>query len=151
MQILQDIVTAVRNLRCDMALDHKLQLAGALYSTGAAAAVARAQREAVERLANVKLEVFEEAPPAAAGALRSTTGFDLVLEVPAAQTEIQRKRLEKEIEQLEKVIANSRRQLADETFLARAPETVVNSIRQKLAGYEDQLEKSRSALAALTR
>ena len=151
MQILQDIVTAVRNLRGDMALDPKLQLAGALYSTGAAAAVARAQREAVERLANVKLEVFEEAPPAAAGALRSTTGFDLVLEVPAAQTEIQRKRLEKEIEQLEKVIANSRRQLADETFLARAPETVVNSIRQKLAGYEDQLEKSRSALAALTR
>ena len=62
---------------------------------------------------------------------------------------MQRKRLEKEIEQLDKVIANSQRQLADQEFLARAPEHVVNSIRQKLAEYEAQLEKSRSALAAL--
>jgi hypothetical protein len=33
--------------------------------------------------------------------------------------------------------------------VARAPEQVVNGIRQKLAEYEAQLEKSREALAAL--
>ena len=56
----------------------------------------------------------------------------------------QRKRLEKELEQLEKNIANSERQLADETFLSRAPAQVVESIRTKLAEYEAQLEKIRS-------
>jgi valyl-tRNA synthetase len=85
----------------------------------------------------------------AAGVKRSTSGFDLVLDVPAAQAEILRKRLEKENEQLEKNIANSNRQLADETFLARAPEHVVESIRQKLAGYEDQLKKNRATLDGL--
>jgi valyl-tRNA synthetase len=80
---------------------------------------------------------------------RSAAGFDLVLDVPAAQTEILRKRLEKENEQLEKNIANAERQLADETFLARAPAPVVESIRQKLTGYKAQLEKNRATLEGL--
>jgi valyl-tRNA synthetase len=152
MQILQEIVTAARNLRGDMALDPKQHLDAVLYSTGAAVSVARTQPEAIEKLANVKLEVLEETAPAAvAGVKRSTTGFDMILKVPAAQTAIVRQRLEKEIAQLEKVIANSQRQLADGKFLSGAPETVVNSIREKKASYEDQLEKSRAALAALSR
>ncbi len=40
-----------------------------------------------------------------------------------------------------KNIANSERQLSDETFLGRAPGHVVDSIRQKLADYKAQLEK----------
>jgi valyl-tRNA synthetase len=82
---------------------------------------------------------------------RSTAGFDLLLDVPAAQIEILRKRLEKENEQIEKLIVSSRRQLADEKFLARAPEAVVSSIREKLAGYEKQLEMNRGALDDLNR
>ncbi len=61
----------------------------------------------------------------------------------------QRKRLEKQIEQLDKVIASSLRQLSDQKFLSRAPAPVVDSIRGKLADYEAQLEKSRTALEAL--
>ena len=58
----------------------------------------------------------------------------------------QRKRLEKEREQLEKNIANSTRQLGDETFLSRAPAHVVESIKTKLVDYETQLAKVRKAL-----
>jgi valyl-tRNA synthetase len=98
----------------------------------------------------VKLEIRAEAAPAAAqGVKRSTTEFDLVLRVSSAQVEVQKKRLEKEIEQLEKVIANSERQLSNREFLARAPEQVVNSIRQKLVEYQSQLDKSRGALDVL--
>jgi valyl-tRNA synthetase len=63
--------------------------------------------------------------------------------------EAQRKRLIKEIEQLEKNIANSERQLGDEKFLSRAPEHVVAQIREKLGEYKAQLEKSRAAAASL--
>ena len=55
--------------------------------------------------------------------------------------ETQRRRLEKEREQLEKNIASSRRQLSDDVFLGRAPAKVVDSIRAKLADYEVQLAK----------
>jgi valyl-tRNA synthetase len=147
MQLLQEIVTAARNLRADMGVSPKEQLEGILYSPTAAADVARKQIDAIQKLANLKLEVRpESAPTEVQGAKRSTTEFDLALRIPLAQVELQRKRLEKEIEQLEKVIANSQRQLGNQEFVARAPEHVVDTIRQKLAEYEAQLAKSRAAL-----
>jgi len=138
--IMQEIVTMARTLRTEAKLDPKQQLEGALYSRTAALEVAMRHAEAIQRIANVKLEFKSEAAPKSP-AMRSTAEFDLVLQVPASQEEGQRKRVEKEMEQLKKNIENSERQLADETFLSRAPEKVVESIRQKLAGYKTQLQK----------
>jgi valyl-tRNA synthetase len=75
------------------------------------------------------------------GAVRSTTDFDLSIDVPTGQIEAQRKRNEKEKDQLERNIANSRRQLSDETFMSKAPAKVIDSIKAKLAEYETQLAK----------
>jgi valyl-tRNA synthetase len=149
MELLMEVITSARNLRAELKLDPKELLAGTLYSNGRALAVAGEQQEAIVKLANVRLKLEPGNAPQKGGAVRATPAFDLVLEVPATQLAALRKRLEKEIEQLEKNIANSRRQLGDETFLARAPEAVVASIRGKLADYETQLAKSREALAAL--
>ena len=81
--------------------------------------------------------------------MRATTEFDLALEVPAAQLEAQRKRLEKEIAQLVKNIDNLKRQLSDDAFLGRAPGSVVEGMRGKLGEYESQLMKSQGSLDAL--
>jgi valyl-tRNA synthetase len=145
--ILQGIVTLARTLRTEMKLDPKQQLEGTLFSRSALA-VGRKHEEAIQRLANVKLEFSPAAAPKNA-AMRSTTEFDLVLHVPQAQEDAQRKRLAKEREQLEKNIANSRRQLADETFLGKAPARVVETIRAKLAEYEAQVGKVNAALDGL--
>jgi len=149
MDLVQEIITAARNLRADMKTDPKQQLDGLLYARGPAFEIARGQLEAIQKLANVRLAVESGAAPKIEGAARSTAEFDLALRVPAAQREAQRTRIEKEIGQLEKLIANSRRQLTDETFLARAPEKVVQGIRDKLAEYEAQLAKSRTTLEGL--
>jgi valyl-tRNA synthetase len=146
---LQDIITAARTLRAEMKLDPKEQLDGVLYSQHAALDVARANEAAIQKMANVKLELRNEAAPQAV-AIRSTPEFDLVLNVPRAQLAEQRKRLEKEREQFEKNIANNNRQLADEKFLSRAPAHVVEGLRSKLAEYETQLEKVRKALDGLS-
>jgi valyl-tRNA synthetase len=138
--ILQEIVTMARTLRTEAKLDPKQQLAGALYSRSAALEVAQRHADAIQKLANVRLEFKAEAAPKAA-AIRSTAEFDLTLEVPAAHEETQRKRQDKECAQLMKNISNSERQLSDDTFLGRAPAHVVDSIRQKLADYKVQLEK----------
>jgi len=145
-QILQDIVTMARNLRADLKLDPKQRLDGSLYARGAALKVGRANAEAIQRLANVGLEFREDSAPQGSAAIRSTPEFDLVLDVPEAQAAVQRKRFEKDREQLEKNIANSHRQLNNEEFLSRAPSHVVSSLRQKLADYEAQMEKIRAAL-----
>ena len=144
-RLLQDIVTAARTLRAEMKLDPKEQLDGVLYSQSEARPVARRHAGAIQKLANVKLDLQAGAAPQAA-AVRSTPEFDLVLNVPRSHMAEQRKRLEKEREQLEKNIANSNRQLGDEKFLSRAPAQVVDSLKTKLVDYETQLAKVRKAL-----
>ena len=88
----------------------------------------------------MKLDFKAEAAPKAA-AMRSTAQFDLVLHVSTSQLDAQRKRQDKEKEQLGKNIASLRRQLEDDAFLAKAPAKVIESMRQKLADYEAQTVK----------
>ncbi len=135
-----------RTLRAESKLDPKQQLTGAVYSRNSALEVARRHAEAIEKLANVKLQFKPEAAPKGAAAVRSTAVFDLTLDLPQSQLDAQRKRMEKEREQLAKNVANSRRQLDDDAFLAKAPPQVVDSIRRKLADYEEQLRKIEDAL-----
>ena len=149
MAAVQEIITSARNLRAEMKADPKQQLEGALYSQNATQELARLQMDVIQKLANVKLDLLSGAAPAGSGALRSTPEFDLVLRLPLGQVDAQRKRLEKQIEQLDKVIASSKRQLSDQEFLGRAPAHVVESIRLKMTDYEAQLDKSRTALEAL--
>ncbi len=149
MELLQQIITSARNLRAEMKVEPKLQLEGVLYGRDSAARVAARESEAIRRLAGVMLEVREGEPAERGGAIHSTTEFDLILKLPAAQLEARRARLKREIEQLEKLVATSQAQLADQSFLNRAPARVVETLREKLAQYEAQLEKSRAALEAL--
>ncbi len=149
MTLLQEIIVTARNLRAEMKVDPKQALTGKLYCRPESLGIAQSNLEAIARLALVKVEALAGEAPKAEGAVRKTPAFDLLLEVPREQAEAQRKRVEKEIEQLEKVIANSERQLGDEKFLAKAPAKVVDGIKAKLADYQAQLAKHKETLAGL--
>jgi valyl-tRNA synthetase len=139
-EILQEIVTMARTLRTESKLDPKQQLTGTVYSRSDALEVAKKHADAIQRLANVKLTFQAEAAPKAP-AVRSTAQFDLVLDVPEGQQEAQKKRVEKEVEQLRKNIANTERQLSDDKFLGKAPANIVEGMRKKLDEYKAQLAK----------
>jgi valyl-tRNA synthetase len=128
--LLQDVIRAARNLRADLGLDPKMPLEGRVSVAVDAVAV--------QRIANLKIAVGEVPK---VGAVRSTPAFDLSIDVPAGQMEVQKRRLEKDREQLEKNIVNCKRQLSDDVFLGKAPAKVIDSIRAKLAEYETQLIK----------
>jgi valyl-tRNA synthetase len=136
--IIQEVVTLARTLRTEARLDPKQQLAGVLYCRSASLAIAQRHADAIQKIARVTLQMKSEAAPKA-DVIRSTVEFDLVLDIPKTPEDPARK--QKEREQLEKNIANSKRQLADEVFLGKAPAKVVDSIRAKLADYEAQLAK----------
>ena len=146
MTVLQEMVTAARNLRADHQLDKKQELQGIVYCRNGAQ---RLEFGVVEKLANVKLDVRGEAPPKLEGAVRSTAEFDLLLELPEVDVTGQRAHLEKEIENLSKLIVDKDRQLGNERFLSGAPPAVVESLRQKRREYQAQLEKNQAALAGL--
>jgi valyl-tRNA synthetase len=145
MGLLQDIITAAREMRSDLKLDPKQPVHGILVARENARHVVETQLPAIEKLANIQLEVRGDLN-GAEGVKRSSPGFDIIIKVSAEQAAAQRARLEKDNEQLEKLIANSRRQLNDDTFLGRAPAHVIDALRQKLVDYEAQLQKNRESL-----
>jgi valyl-tRNA synthetase len=149
-QLLQDVIGAARDLRADMKLDPKLAVSGTIHARGFAYKVGVAYADAIRQIARVNLEFRQDGAPSSKGAaVRSTHEFDLALEVPLAQTGAHRQRLVKELEQLEKNIANYLRQLADETATSKKPAKLVEDMRQKLAAYEAQLAKIKAALDGL--
>jgi valyl-tRNA synthetase len=97
--------------------------------------VAQANETAISRLARAKLDLRNEAPPG--------VDAEFVLQL---QLKVDREKVAREIGELEKVIANSQRQLTNEAFIAKAPEKIVAGMRQKQAEYEAQLAKLRASL-----
>ena len=146
--LLQEIVVDQRALRADNKIDPKLRVDALVRPlTPRAAALVAAELAVLDHLTNNANQIQDAAP--GQGAVRSRNEFETALMLSGAQADAMRQRLVKEIEQLEKVIGSSRRQLASASFLAKAPAHVVDGIRDKLAAYEAQCEKSRAALAAL--
>jgi valyl-tRNA synthetase len=146
MGLLQEMVTAARKLKADNGLDDQLELAGVLYCRNGSRNV---ELPVLEWLAKVKLEVRNDVPDVLTGAVRSTPQFDLSLQLPEADHEVQRHRLARETEKLEKLVLNIDRQLASEKFLNGAPRHVVESLRAKRAEYVAQIEKNFAAIAQL--
>ncbi len=147
--ILQGLVTTARNLRAEMNVPPKESLHGTVYSESEAVrAVVRSQSDALTRLAGVILTAI--AGKAAPGeAMGHTADFDLAIMLPEARKAALRSKLEKQLGQLEKASKGARGRLGNETFRAKAPGHVVDSLRQKLGDYESQIERIRATIASL--
>ena len=86
----------------------------------------------VERLASVEKIEFVESSLAKLSGARHTARFDVhVIYERKIDAPAERDRLKKELEQIEKEIANGQRQLGNEQFLVKAPAKVVEGIRKR--------------------
>ena len=146
--MLQQVVTAARELRADHKLDPKALLPASVRFRDFA--FHDDDLPVIAALAKITLNQAQADKPEI-GLERSTADFDLHIYAAtpsqngSASGEA-RARLQKEAAKLESLIENSRRQLADETFTSRAPAKVVDGLRAKLAAYETQLNKYREQL-----
>ena len=148
-ELLREIIVALRNLRAEMGIPPKTQLEGICYGHRAEVAeVVTEQAAALSRLANVKLTAQSGAAPQGK-AMHHGKDFALQLELPAEETKTLRERLAKQLKPLEKARDSSQRQLGNEQFLSKAPPHVVESIRKKLADYESQIQRIRETLSSL--
>ena len=150
--VLQEIITAARNLRADNKLDPKATLKATLYNR--AALFDQPELEIIRSIAKLDLDQKEGSTQSQAGMIRSLPEFDLQIHAAPVTSNGEagpeaKARVSKEIANLEKVIASSSRQLDDPDFTSKAPARIIASMHSKLAEYQVQLTKSRELLAGL--
>ncbi len=124
----QEIITSARKQLAERGVGKKADLTGVLATSG------DIDTEWLLAGTSVRFTVERSNGPVA----------DIRIAFPQ-ESEEQKARLRSENEQLEKVIANSKRQLNSD-FATKAPAKVVEGMRAKLAEYEAKLARNREAL-----
>ncbi len=148
MAILQDLIVSVRNVRAELKVEPKQRVPIQVFAyEPEIRALLEENRSAVERLGGVeKIEFVNESLAKLAGA-RHTARFDVhVIYEKKIDIAAERERLNKELEKIEKEIANGQRQLNNEGFLAKAPANVVEGLRKRAAELQVLRGKTTSKL-----
>ena len=148
-EVLQALVTTARNLRAELNLPPREILHGTVFSQDEVTLdVVRSEHGALRRLANLQAEARSGA--AGAGqALGHTADFDLAVQLPEERRIVLRTKLEKQLASLVKAETSARGRLDNRSFVEKAPEHVVSSLRQKLSDYESQVERIQTTLTGL--
>jgi valyl-tRNA synthetase len=150
--LVQEVITALRNIRAERKLDPKKKLAAQFSSLNAEIRkMIDGHRDGIERLAILSgLAISSERLQATSGAVRSTAQFDVRIAYgEGVDVSAEKTKLGKEIEKLQTAIASKERQLADETFCSRAPEKIIRGLQETLAAQRIEMEKLKSRLAQL--
>ncbi len=133
MAVLQDLIASVRNVRAELKVEPKVKVPIEVFTQEPAIrGMIEKNRGAVERLGSVEAITFAEEALANRAGARSTARFDVhVVYENKIDVSAERGRLNKELEKMEREIANGQRQLGNEQFLAKAPANVVEGIRRR--------------------
>jgi valyl-tRNA synthetase len=151
MAILQDLIVTVRNLRAELKVEPKVKVPIEVFAhEPAIRTMILHNRGAVERLASVdKIRFVETSLSKLAGA-RSTARFDVhVVYERKIDVGAECERLKKELDRFEKGIGSGQKQLGNEQFLAKAPQSVVEGLRKQQEELAVLKEKTLSKLKEL--
>jgi valyl-tRNA synthetase len=150
MAILQDLIVAVRNIRAELKVEPKQKLAIEIHADDGIRTMIERDRSPLERMANVESLTFVETSLANAAGARSTARFDVrAMYERKIDVAAERERLTKELAKLTGELERATAQLGNEAFLAKAPEKVVNGLKQRKGELEVLIAKAKSALAEL--
>jgi valyl-tRNA synthetase len=151
-QLVQEIIVNIRNMRAEMKVDAKKKIPVQLHTLDELATQsARTHLLAIERLSTLSaLEILDQPPLEAGGAVRSTPRFTLRVSLSdAVDPAAERARLEKEKQKLERETVSLINQLRNENFLAKAPAHVVDGLKKRSTEVATLLTKIGESLSSI--
>ena len=157
MEDLQRVIVALRALRKEVGVPEREAVRWMVHGGRAdnkeglrIEGIARSNHDVVRSLARVSEIIADRSSTKLH--IRNESNFDVAIEYEwTIDLSAERERLTKEIARLEKIVANSERQLGNETYLAKAPAHIVEGLRKQDAENRLLLKKAREALDALPR
>jgi valyl-tRNA synthetase len=154
MAILQDLIVSVRNLRAELKVEPKVKVPIEVFAhEPEIRAMLEKNLGAVlrDRPANVETIAFVERSLANLPGARSTSRFDVhAIYEKKIDVALERERLTKELEKIEKQLAGAQTRLGDEQFLSKAPAHVVEGLRKQVEEATILREKIVGKLKELT-
>jgi valyl-tRNA synthetase len=148
MEFVQDIITAIRNIRGEMNIPPSKSVKAYLKTSE----VRPHQVNYIKKIARVEDVVFDaslEKPKASASAVIKDCEIYVPLE-GLIDLDIERSRLQKEITRFEGSLAGINKKLSNEKFVANAASEVVERERTKKKDWEENLVKLKEILANLS-
>jgi valyl-tRNA synthetase len=152
MNLLMDIIRAVRNIRAEVGVPLSKKVDLIANMTGEAElAIAKRNEEYIRRFCGTEsLELGRglAAPEKAMTAI--VTGAELYLPLAGLiDIEAEIARLEKELKTLNAEVERVEKKLANEGFMAKAPEKVIEEERAKLRDYTEKRDRTIARIAEL--
>lgn len=147
MSFVQDVITAIRNIRGEMNIPPSKKV-NAFVKSGE---LKDHQQEYIKRLAKVEsLQTDPELqkPKASASAVLKNCEIYIPLE-GLIDLDIEKERLQKEITRLENSLAGIEKKLSNEKFVNNAPADVVEKEKKKKSDWTENLEKVKAILEDL--
>jgi valyl-tRNA synthetase len=153
MAILQDLIVSVRNLRAELKVEPKVKVPIEVFAhEPSIRAMLEKNLGAVllDRPANVEKITLVANSLANLPGARSTSRFDVrAIYEKKIDAAAERERLTKDLEKIEKELANGQRQLSNEQFLAKAPAKVVEGLKTRAEELRVLREKTLAKLKEL--
>jgi valyl-tRNA synthetase len=146
---LLELVTQIRNARADAGIEPGTWLQADLrFDDEREAEVFEALADMVARLARVRPALLPagSSPSDGAALVVVSRGAEARLSVRAEDRERDRTRLQKELDETERLLASTRAKLANEAFVSRAPSHVVEGVRTTEAELQALAERIREHL-----
>src|SRR5207302_5082000 len=107
-------------------------------------------RELIGRLGSVESIDFASESMAKQAGVQTTNSYEVALIYEKTiDVAAERDRLLKELKKFETEMANAQRQLANDSFLAKAPASVVEGLRRRYAELLELVRKTKMALEEL--
>jgi valyl-tRNA synthetase len=132
MATLQDLIVTIRALRKDLEVPERELASAEILAPEKIQQLASTNREIIEKLGRVSSLSFPARWTLSPANTRTTANFTVGL---AYEKQIdffsERERLQKKLEQYEKVLINADRQLQNESFLSKAPEKIVAGLKKQ--------------------
>ena len=141
------LITELRRFRSDQGVKPSQKVPGRLDF---AAADLSGQEELVRNLANTTVPDEDFDPSASIEVRLSQATVEVTLDTHGAvDVEAERKRLEKDLAKANKELEQTGKKLGNENFLSKAPEEVVNKIKERQQIAREEVERITSRLEGL--
>ncbi len=148
-KLIQDIIVAIRNVRAENKVEPTKKLEAVIYAGDKLELIKENEKLITKLKTGIEsLEIKESGPKLEKEIYANVNGIEIYL-LGAIDTEKEKIRLEKEIDNLDKLVKSISGKLNNKEFVERAPEAVVAREKERMENAQTELNNLKNQLNSL--